>query len=213
MSALVLTKLFNRSLRSSTFPNIWKSGKVSALFISGDRSDPNNYRPITILPTVSKILEKAVHSQVYSYLEENQISTPKQFGFRPKLSTEIALAHFTDTILGNMDKGAVFLDLSKAFDTVNHTRLFDKLQSTGFSSHTVKWFQSYLTNRKQVTAIVNQTPSSKPLPIGVPQGSVLGPLLFLVYVNNLPLHVSHCEMSLYADDTVIYYSSNCENEL
>ena len=118
MSALVLTKLFNRSLRSSTFPNIWKSGKVSALFISGDRSDPNNYRPITTLPTVSKILEKAVHSQVYSYLEENQISTPKQFGFRPKLSTEIALAHFTDTILGNMDKGiiigAVFLDLSRS---------------------------------------------------------------------------------------------------
>ena len=206
VSAPVLTKLFNRSLRSSTFPNIWKSGKVSALFKSGDRSDPNNYRPIIILPTVSKILEKAFHSQVYSYLEENQILTPKQFVFRPKLSTEIALAHFTDNILGNMDKGlttgAVFLDLSKAFDTVNHSRLFDKLQSTGFSSDTVKWFQSYLTNRKQVTAIVNQTSSSKPVPVGVPQGSVLGPLLFLIYVNDLPLHVSHCEMSLYADDTV-----------
>ena len=114
-----------------------------------------------------------------------------------------------------MDKGlitgAVFLDLLKAFDTVNCTRLFDK--STGFSSDTVKWFQSYLTNRKQVTAIANQTSSSKPVPIGVPQGSVLGPLLFLIYVNKLPLHVSHCEMSLYADDTVIYYSSNCAIEL
>ncbi|CAB4040619.1 Hypothetical predicted protein, partial [Paramuricea clavata] len=115
-----LTKLYNRSLATSVFPAVWKCGKVTALFKSSDRCNANNYRPITILPTGSKILERAVHSQVYSYLLRENILIPKQFGFHPKLSTAIALTYFTDNILDNLDKGsiagAVFLDLLKAFD-------------------------------------------------------------------------------------------------
>ena len=111
--APVLTRLFNRSLDSSVFPAIWKQGKVTALFKSGDKSDCNNYRPITVLPTVSKILERAVHQQLYGYLTESNLLTTKQFGFRPKLSTEVALAHFTDRVLEKLDNGmltdAVFL--------------------------------------------------------------------------------------------------------
>ena len=102
--APILTKLFNRSLQSSKFPSIWKSGKVPALFKSGDRC-VGNYWPITILPTVSKILEKIAHHQVYSHLVERKILSPTQFGFRPNLSTEVALTQFTDSILHNMDKG------------------------------------------------------------------------------------------------------------
>jgi hypothetical protein len=101
----VLTKLFNRSLSSSIYPDIWKCGKVTALFKSGERTDPNNYRPITVLPIVSKILEKAAHSQMYSYLQDNKRLSPFQFGVRPKSSTEIALVDFTDSILENMDRG------------------------------------------------------------------------------------------------------------
>ena len=146
----VLTRILNRSLNCSTFPCIWKLGKESALFKSGNRCDPNNYRPITVLPTVSKILEKAVHSQVYEHLQKNKILLPKQFGFRPKLSTEIALTHFTDAILEQMDKGqltgAVFLDLSKAFDAVDHTILFSKLCEIGLSDNVICWFKSYLSN-------------------------------------------------------------------
>ena len=130
----VLTNLFNRSLQSSTFPCAWKTGKVVPLFKSGERCNPNNYRPITVLPTVSKILKRAVHSQVYQYLLQHKILTPRQFGFRPQLSTEIAVTNFTDFLLGNMDKGrvtgAVFLDLSKAFDTIDHSSLPLKLTSS-----------------------------------------------------------------------------------
>ena len=104
-----LTLLFNRSLDSGNFPSLWKYSKVSALFKSGDRCDPNNYRPISILPTISKILERGVHMQVYKYLMDNDILTPKQFGFRPKMSTGVALADFCDTVLDYMVK-----DLSPA---------------------------------------------------------------------------------------------------
>ena len=116
----ILTRLFNWSLEPSTFPSIWKCGKLTALFKGGDRTDCNNYRPITVLPTISKILERAMHQQLYEVLSANELLTPNQFGFRPKLSTVTALAHFTDNILQSLHKGgyigAVFLDLSKALE-------------------------------------------------------------------------------------------------
>ena len=122
-----LTFLFNRSLSSAVFPSIWKMGKVVPIFKSGDRTNASNYIPITILPVLSKIIEKAVHMQLYTFLKENKLLAREQFGFRPNLSTEVALAHLTDNILDNMDNGlitgAAFLDLSKAFDTVDHQLL------------------------------------------------------------------------------------------
>ena len=119
-----LTFLLNKSLSSAVFPAIWKKGKVVPIFKSGDRTSAGNFRPITILPVLSKILEKAVHRQLFTFLKENNLLAPEQFGFRPNLSTEVALAHLTENILDNMDNGfitgAAFLDLSKAFDTVDH---------------------------------------------------------------------------------------------
>ena len=177
----------------------------------------SNYRPITVLPILSKILERLVHTQIYSYLSENKILSQSQFGFRPKLSTSTALAFFTDSILDNADNGlitaSVFLDLSKAFDTVDHNILLRKLKLIGLDSKSLNWFESYLSNRLQKTSISNTLSSPLPVSVGVPQGSILGPLLFIIYVNEMPNIVKHCKIILYADDTLLYYSSNSAKDI
>ncbi|CAB4023985.1 Hypothetical predicted protein, partial [Paramuricea clavata] len=135
----------------------------------------------------------------------------KQFGFRPKYSTTTALSNFADEVLLNMEQGnlcgAVFLDLAKAFDTVDHCILLSKLSAIGVSPSSIKWFESYLSNRKQRTSCGNELSDALSVTVGVPQGSILGPLLFVVYINNLPDAVINSEVTLYADDTVLYYFS------
>lgn len=206
-----ITTLFNLSLHLKSFPSIWKDAKVVPLFKKGDKQNPSNYRPVSVLPTLSKILEKAVHGQLYSYLTDNKLLSPKQFGFRRKTSTAIATAKFTDDILHSMDKGlltgVVYLDLAKAFDTVNHSLLLSKLSAFGVDSSECEWFRSFLHNRSQIT-VCNGSQSNKELvPIGVAQGSILGPLMFILFINDLPTCLKHCNISMYADDTALFYSS------
>jgi hypothetical protein len=127
------------------------------------------------------------------------------------------LAFFTDTILDNADNGlitaSVFLDFSKAFDMVDHAILLCKLKSFGLDNNSLNWFESYLTNRQQKTSINNTLSSSLPVSVGVPQGSILGPLLFIIYINDMPNIVKHCKIILYADDTLLYYSSNLVKDI
>ena len=171
----------------------------------------SNYRPITVLPTLSMILEHFVHTQIYNYLTENKILTSIQLGFRPKLSTSTALAFFTDNIPETAGNGlitaSVFLDFSKAFDIVDHAILLCKLKSVGLDDNSLNWFESYLSSHQQVTFIDNMMSSSLPVSVGVPQGSILGPLLFITYINDMPNIVKHCKILLYADDTLLHYSS------
>ena len=162
-----VTRLINLSICTGKFPKIWKCSKVSALFKTGHRTDPSNYRPISILPTLSKILEKVVHNQFHEFLNSHNLLCSKQFGFR-------LLSCFSDEVLLNMEQGnlcaAVCLDLTKAFDTADHCILLSKLSAIGVSPSSLEWFQSYLFHRKQRTSCGTSCP----------QGSILGPLLFIV---------------------------------
>ena len=212
-----LQALINKSFREGKFPSNWKSAKVVALFKNGDKSNCDNYRPISILPTISNIIERAVHKQFYEFLQVNNLLFKDQFGFRNKMSTSSALLQFTDSLLKSMDEGlvsgVVYLDLKKAFDTVDHSLLLLKLSEYGVSTACLKWFRSYLSQRSQQTSVGDALSSKRNVTIGVPQGSVLGPLLFLVFINDLPLSVKHSNTILFADDTAIYYSGKNCNEI
>ena len=158
------------------------------------------------------------HTQLYQFLVANKLLSGKQFGFRKGLSTTIsALTSFADEVLLNMEQGrlcgAVFLDLTKAFDTVDHQILLSKLSAYGLSGNSLQWFRSYITDRKQRTSCRNEMSNELPVTHGVPKGSILGPLLFVIYINDLPSILECCYASLYADDTVIYCYGSSSQEL
>ena len=207
-----LTYILNLSLSTGTFPSTWKEANVIPLHKGGDLDNTNNYRPISILPVVSKIIERAVHNHVYSYLSDHDILNEHQSGFRPKHSTETALADMVDDWLTNINSGKMtgvaFIDLRKAFDTVNHDILIDKLRNIGASSSTLKWFKSYLNGRVQSVTFNGVVSHKLPVNVGMPQGSILGPLLFLIFINDMPNVIKHGKISMYADDTTLYVSES-----
>ena len=177
-----------------------------------------NYRPISILPTISNILEKAIYMQLSTYLEGNKLLSTSQFGFRLNSNTMLATAKFTDKVLQSMDAveftGAVFTDLAKAFDTVNYKILLRiKPHLLGGDDHACEWFESFLSDRSQVTVYDNVQPETAKISMGVAQGSIIGPLLFVIYVNDLPNVLESCQVTLFADDTVLYCSYKSPEEL
>ena len=210
-----ITYLINRSITEGKVPKQWKIAKVIPLHKKGDRSDPDNYRPISLLPCTSKILERLVQSQLLRFLQENNILSSVQSGFRAKHSTVTALVKVLDDWMMAMDRGeytgAIFVDLKKAFDTVDHKVLLKKLFDIGVRGLTLKWFENYLINRRIVTKVNNSISEEKHLTHGVPQGSILGPLLFCIFINDLPDIFKLSQVHLYADDTVIYFSHKNPN--
>ena len=195
-----LASLINKSIEDGIFPKIWKSAKVTALFKGSDKLIKYNYRPISILPSVRKIIERAVHLQLSTYLEQNKLISSCQFGFCLGKSTT-ALINFTDHIVSKMDDGKVtgviFLDLKKAFDTVNHELLIRKLKNLGVSGKSLAWFNSYLIGQTQQTVCGDAVSSKVRVPIGVPQRSILGPLLFLIHINGFE---SVLQLQMFSDD-------------
>ena len=214
-----LTILINQSLVTGIFPHQMKLAKVLPFMKKPNVFDLGNFRPISLLSSLSKILEKCVFDQVYSYFEENKLFYCSQYGYRKCHSTDYACVDRVDKIMLDLDKGETplcfFLDLSKAFDTLNHNILLSKLRYYGIDERVIKWFRSYLSDRSQYVEIDNVSSSIKSTNTGVPQGSILGPLLFIIYVNDINSASSKFEAILYADDTslnsIIKVFSNSTN--
>ena len=212
-----LTEIFSQSINTGIFPNDWKEARVSPLFKNGVKNDPNNYRPISIIPAVSKFFEKIIFDQLYAYLNDNNLLSQCQSGFRSLYSTLTALLEATNNWCVNVDNGllngVVFIDLKKAFDTIDHGILLQKLECYGVDTAGIRWFESYLFGRTQKCAVNGKLSNAVPVTCGVPQGSSLGPLLFLVYINDLPNCLITSTPRMFADDTSISYSSDSIEQL
>jgi len=212
-----ITILINKSLESGIVPDACKIAKVTPIYKSKDKELCTNYRPISLLPSTSKILEKIIHKRVYYFLQQQNILYHSQYGFRSKHSTNQAVCEFIANTLNAIDNKmttiGVFLDLSKAFDTIDHQILLRKLKYYGIRGLALEWFKNYLCNRKQFVNYNGTSSSLRDITCGVPQGSVLGPLLFIIYTNDLPNALSYSKCILFADDTTIYLSLKNIHEL
>ena len=212
-----LAHMYNASISQGVFPATFKKAKVTPLHKKDSKDERSNYRPISVLPILSKPLERHVASAYLHYLTTNKLLYKNQSAYRPYHSCETALLNTADKWLKAMDNselvGTVLLDLSKAFDLVNHDILIAKLSKYHTSTTALNWFTSYLSNRRQVCSVSGVLSSTAILNKGVPQGSILGPLLFSVYMNDLPFLLKETEVDIYADDTTIWSSGSNSTEI
>jgi len=217
MFARVLTPLFNDSLRRGKFPEAFKLAVIVPIFKDGDKKCVENYRPISLLSVFSKIFENCVQEKLNNYLEHTKFYSPQQFGFLKGKSTDTALfthiTQITESVEHNKASVAVYLDLAKAFDTVNHRILIEKLVKAGIREKMLQWFMSYLVCRKHKVKINNVTSKELNFKHGVPQGSVLGPLLFNMYINDMFALPLRAGVVAYADDTSLFYSEATDREI
>lgn len=199
-----LAKLFNKCIQQGAYPRELKISKTVPIFKTGDKTLPSNYRPVSLIPVFSKIFEVLLKNQLYSYFEENNLFMDEQFGFRKGKSTTGAILRLCDFIVEGFEEeqivASTFCDLSKAFDCVSHDILTEKLKYYGLNNTSTKLISEYLLDRRQITEIEGRRSEERVMNHGVVQGSILGPLLFLIYINDLSSALSECHVVVYADD-------------
>ncbi|MEL6988120.1 MAG: reverse transcriptase family protein [Bacteroidota bacterium] len=200
----VLSRLINLSFKKGIFPNCLKIAKVVPIHKGGSFSDLNNYRPTSILPVISKVYERVMYIRIYNYFERLNLFKNFQYGFRSKRSTVDAIIEIVEKLRSESLRAkfdCLFLDLSKAFDTVNHSRLLSKLERYGIRGMTLRWIESYLNLRYQFVSFNGHSSDLEHVQHGVPQGSILGPLLFIIYINDLDCACNRFRPTVFADDT------------
>ena len=215
--APTIAYLFNRTLTEGIFPECLKLARIVPIYKSDNKQDVSNYRPISTLPVLAKIFEKLMHSRLTRYIDHNNLITKHQFGFQTGLNTNDAILEFLDNAYHSLDKKkfllAIYLDFSKAFDTVNHNILLLKLDNFGIRGNCLNWIKSYLTNRRHYVSISNASSNINTINSGVPQGSILGPLLFLLYINDFHKASNILNFVHFADDTTVFHSHSNINVL
>ena len=212
-----LADLFNLSFTTGSFLTLLKTVKVIPINKKDSKLDFTNYRPISLLSNLDKILEKLIQSRLSTLLNVKDIIYPLQFGFRQNYSTSYALIHLTETIKETLDQSkygcGIFVGLQKASDTVDHNILLGKLKHYGIRGVAYNWFEFYSKDRKQYVSINGYNSKYLPISPGVPQGSVLGPLLFLIYIKDLNTAIKHCKVHHFADDTNLLYINDSIKKL
>ena len=205
-----LASLFNACLSLGQFPSEWKCTNITPVPKSEDKHLAKNYRPVSVLPVLAKVFESIVHHQLYEYFDSNDLLNSAQSGFRPSHNTQDVVLKTIDDWRIALDNGnfvgTVMIGLSKAFDTIDHSILLGKLSAYGVKGTELAWFTDYLRERRQRVVLNGVNSDWSDVTRGVPQGSILGSLLFIIFVNDLPDVVEHSTVSLYADDTTLYTS-------
>ena len=212
-----LTILFNTLIKTSIFPESWKLARVTPIFKDGDVADKSNYRPISVLPVNARLFEKLVANQLYQHVIDSGLLSPAQSAYRHFHSTAThLLKNINDwySSLGTgMLVGLTFIDLKKAFDTVDHGILCSKLEHYGIQQRGLAWFESYLHSQRQFCRVNGINSKIEKMEVGVPQGSCLGPLLFLICINDMPHAIKNSAVSMYADDTSLCYQTSDINNV
>ena len=212
-----LSEIFDISFSSGVFPSILKTAKVVPAHKKDSKLDFFNYHPISLLSNIEKNLERLMYNRIYKFFSDNNLIYSLQFGFRQKYSTVHTLISITESIRKNQDEGnigcGIFVDLQKAFDTAEYDILLSKLEHYGVRGLANEWFKSYLSKRKQYVSINGYDSNLADVKFGVPQGSVLGPLLFLIYINDLNQTLKFCKVHHFADYTNLLYFSKSVNRL